>query len=252
MRGVMRVTLATGFWLFDTPCTQALWQAVVGNNPSRFKTLDRPVEQVSYQDIITFLIRINLRLLGLDLTLPSEAQWEYACRAGTTEATYAGDLEISGENNGPVVDDIAWYEDNSGLGFKLEDGTNSSDWPESQYDHIKAGTRTVGHKAANAWGLHDMLGNVWEWCADTWHRSYVGAPSDGSARLGGRGLGDRVVRGGSWDEGLRSIRAANRFHDHPARRRYFLGFRCARVQSVSQAEATAGRRRRGGGQGGAS
>ena len=246
------VTLATGFWLFDTPCTQALWQAVMGNNPSRFKTLDRPVENVSHQDAITFLERINRGLPGLDLTLPSEAQWEYACRAGTTEATYAGDLDILGEHNAPVLDDIAWYGGNSGVGFELDEGYNSSGWTEKQYDHIKAGTHPVGQKAANPWGLHDMLGNVFEWCADIWHDSYEGAPTDGSARLGGGGAALRLLRGGSWLGDARFVRSAFRLASAPSVRDDGIGFRCARVQSVSQAEATAGRRRRGGGQGGAS
>ncbi|GEM_PF-2550200 len=241
------VTLQTGFWLFDTPCTQALWQAVMGNNPSRFKTLDRPVEQVSHQDAITFLQQINRRLPGLDLTLPSEAQWEYAARAGTTEATYAGDLDMLGECNAPVLDDIAWYGGNSGVGFDLDNGHDSSDWPEKQYDHTRAGTHPVGQKAANPWGLHDMLGNVWEWCADTWHATYEGAPTDGAARLGG-GSTDRVIRGGSWSLDARGVRAAYRYWGDPTYRDDDLGFRCARVHS----DSGAGRRRRGGGPGGAS
>ena len=158
------VTIARGFWLFDTPCTQALWQAVMdGDNPSRFQSPDRPVENVSWNDVQEFLTRINKKVSGLDLVLPSEAQWEYACRAGTTTALYTGEIEILGERNAPALDPITWYGGNSGVGFELDNGYDSGDWPKKQYDHKRAGTRPVGLKAANPWGgLSDMLGNVWE------------------------------------------------------------------------------------------
>jgi formylglycine-generating enzyme required for sulfatase activity len=232
------VTLAEGFWLFDTPCTQELWRAVTGENPSGFKSPTRPVEQVSFEDVQRFIGRLNDRVPGLELSLPSEAQWEYACRAGTQLATYAGAMRILGENNAPVLDQIAWYSGNSGVGFELAEGEDSRNWPEKQYPHERAGTRPVGLKAANPWGLYDMLGNVWEWCADHWHDSYDGAPTDGSAWLdneGGAAL--RVVRGGSWLFDARGVRAAYRFHGAPAIRLSFLGFRCARVQVVSPASA---------------
>ncbi|MBB4268004.1 formylglycine-generating enzyme family protein [Roseospira visakhapatnamensis] len=188
------VTLETGFWLFDTPCTQALWQAVMGENPSDFKSPDRPVETVRWHDVQTFLQRINERAPGLDLTLPSEAQWEYACRAG--------------EGPSPDLDAVAWYDTNS----------------EGQ-------THPVGQKQPNAWGLHDMLGNVWEWCADHWHGTYKGAPADGSSWQDAEADtgADRVVRGGSWDNGARGVRAAYRFRVHPVVRFNGLGFRCSRV-----------------------
>jgi formylglycine-generating enzyme required for sulfatase activity len=239
------VTLESGFWLFDTPCTQALWQAVMGENPSRFISPTRPVEQVSFDDVQRFLERVNERVPGLDLELPSEAQWEYACRAGTDTATYAGDMRIIGERNAPVLDAIAWYGGNSGVDFDLADGLDSSDWKEKQYNHTKAGTRKVGLKTPNPWGLHDMLGNVWEWCADAWHDSYAGAPTDGSARVAG-GAADRVLRGGSWNVNARYVRAASRDHYDPAYRGDSVGFRCARVQSASAVST------RSVGQGGAS
>ena len=243
------VTLTEGFWLFDTPCTQALWQAVMGENPSRFKSPTRPVEQVSFEDVQGFLDKLNERVPGLDLGLPSEAQWEYACRAGTDTATYAGDMRIIGENNAPVLDAIAWYGGNSGAGFELDNGADSSGWTEKQYDHTRAGTRPVAQKAANPWGLYDMLGNVWEWCGDHWHDSYKDAPTDGSAWIDADGgVGLRVIRGGSWGNDARGVRAAYRNPGVPALGRGDLGFRCARVQSdsvVSGTERRAGRSKPG-------
>ena len=190
------IAIASGYWLFDTPCTQALWQAVMGKNPSNFQSPTRPVEQVSFNDVRQFLRRINARIPGLNLSLPSEAQWEYACRAGTTAATYAGAMDMLSDYNAPVLDAIAWYGGNSGVEFELDNGYDSSDWPDKQYEHTKAGTHPVGQKAPNAWGLYDMLGNVWEWCADHWHDSYAGVPLDGSAWVDKRGAAGRVIRGG--------------------------------------------------------
>ena len=239
------VTLANGFWLFDTPCTQALWQAVMGENPSQFRSPDRPVETVSWDDVQTFLERINGLVPGLGLSLPSEAQWEYACRAGTQTALYSGPIEIRGQNNAPALDPIAWYGGNSGVGFDLAEGYDTSDWPEKQHPHTQAGTRVVGLKAPNRWGLYDMLGNVWEWCADPWHQSYDGAPQDGSAWQQPEAGASRVLRGGSWFDPARGVRSAYRSHGHPGRRRGSLGFRCARVQEAG-AEPRAGAAEPGG------
>ena len=140
-------------------------------------------------------------------------------------------LQILGDNNAPVLDAIAWYGGNSGVDFELADGSDSSGWPEKQYPHTRAGTHPVGLKAPNAWGLYDMLGNVWEWCADTWHDSYARLPPDRSAWVARRGAAHRVIRGGSWDADARDVRAACRDPAHPATRAVSLGFRCARVQA---------------------
>jgi formylglycine-generating enzyme required for sulfatase activity len=159
---------------------------------------DRNIDLVG-GDSGTLLERVNERVPGLSLELPSEAQWEYACRAGTETATYVGPMVIVGENSAPVLDSIAWYSGNSGVDFDLEDGEDSSRWDEKQYEHTKAGTRKVGLKKPNLWGLRDMLGNAWEWCADAWQGSYEGASTDGSARAGA-GAAGRVIRGGSWSD----------------------------------------------------
>jgi formylglycine-generating enzyme required for sulfatase activity len=217
--------------LSDTPFIQALWQAVMGSNPSHFQSPTRPVENVSWHDVQDFLAHINARIPGLDLVLPSEAQWEHACRAGTETAIYSGDLAILGENNAPALDPIAWYGGNSGVDFELGDGYDSSGWPKKQYPHTKAGTRPVKLKRANPWGLYDMLGNVREWCQDHWHDHYEGAPTDGSAWLSGDAGAPRVVRGGSWNYDARSVRAAYRYAYPLDFRNAYIGFRCARVRS---------------------
>lgn len=223
-----QVFITRGFWLFDTPCTQALWQAVMGKNPSQFKTADRPVEQVSWDQVQGFLARINAAVPGLDLVLPTEAQWEHACRAGTEEALYTGGIRILGQNNVPALDPIAWCGGNSGEGFELEEGADSSQWPERQYPSARSGSHPVGRKAPNPWGLYDMLGNVWEWCADgqrtydtVWQRDPVGPLEPGAAR---------VIRGGSWSDDARSCRCACRDGPRPDKSFHDLGFRCARAQ----------------------
>jgi formylglycine-generating enzyme required for sulfatase activity len=224
-------TLTDGYWLFDTPCTQALWEAVMEKNPSQFQSPTRPVEQVSWDDVQVFLGKINEQNRNLNLTLPSEAQWEYACRAGTETAIYTGELAILGQCNAPALDPIAWYSGNSGVDFDLPKGEDSSSWPGKQYPHTKAGTRPVKRKRANPWGLYDILGNVWEWCQDHWHDHYEGAPDDGSAWLSSDTGADRVLRGGSWNDIARYVRAAYRSLAHPGLRYDAFGFRCARVQS---------------------
>ena len=146
------VTISQGFWLFDTPCTQDLWEAVMRENPSHFQSPDRPVENLSWEDCQRFVETINGLLSGLDLVLPTEAQWEYACRAGTDDATYVGPLEILGECNGPALDPIAWYTGNSGVDFELENGYDSSGWPNKQYDDQRAGEPSCRAKSAQPLG----------------------------------------------------------------------------------------------------
>ena len=226
-RPCRRVTMTQGFWMAETPCTQAMWMAVMGedNNPAGFVDPKRPVEQVNWEDVQAFIERLNARVAGLQARLPTEAEWEYACRAGTTTATYAGELDLRGENNAPVLDRIAWYGGNSGRGFDLKEGHDSSEWPEKQYDHSVAGTRKVATRLSNAWGLHDMLGNVWEWCQD-WYGDYDSgdAIDPTGPKVGAR----RVRRGGSWVNLARYVRAASRLANVPSYRSSSVGFRLSR------------------------
>nr|VFK57708.1 MAG: Formylglycine-generating enzyme, required for sulfatase activity, contains SUMF1/FGE domain [Candidatus Kentron sp. TUN] len=223
------VALTQGYWLFDTPCSQALWQAVIGENPSYFQTPDRPVESVSWDRVNTFIERINDRIPDLNLVLPTEAQWEYACRSGMEMATYKESIEILGINNAPILDTIAWYGGNSGVEFELDNGYDSSDWPEKQYPHQQVGTHPIGKREVNPQGLYDMLGNVWEWCRDG-QREYseeMVVDPIGPMEAGVK----RAIRGGSWNSGARNVRAAVRRWGEPAIYTVSLGFRCARVHS---------------------
>jgi formylglycine-generating enzyme required for sulfatase activity len=192
------VQLTRGFWLGETPVTQSLWEAVMGSNPSEFQGAERPVEQVSWEDCQQFLSKANVLQPGLQLRLPTEAEWEYACRAGTTGATWLG------SNDAGTLNRIAWYEDNSG-----------------------AETHPVRQKEGNPWGLYDMLGNVWEWCSD-WRDDYsAGRAVDPAGAATGP---ERVYRGGSWFHGARYARAAHRSASDPGARFDDLGFRLARGQ----------------------
>ncbi len=178
---VHQVTINYSFYMGKYEVTQAQWQAVMGNNPSNFKNCGNcPVEEVSWNDARKFIRKLNQMNDGYTYRLPTEGEWEYACRAGTT-GDYAGSL-----------DETAWYYKNSG---------NK--------------THAVGSKRPNDWGLADMHGNVWEWCEDWYHGTYYGAPTDGSAWLSGGEQWERVLRGGSWLRDAASLRSANRGHDTP-------------------------------------
>ncbi len=236
------VTWTRGRWLGDTPVTQALWQAVMGQNPSRFKTPDRPVESVSWEECQAFCER----LVELGVYLPGESEWEYACRGGTETATWVGDLKILGEGNAPVLDPIAWYGGNSGEGFELDNGYDSTDWPNKQYQHSKAGSRPVAMKEANPLGLFDMLGNVWEWCSDHTEGDMKRADDDLVDPSHSTSGIDRVIRGGSWDGDARYVRAACRGLDAPAYRGDDLGFRLARGRAPSPGGGAPGAERKSG------
>ncbi|HEX2687948.1 MAG TPA: formylglycine-generating enzyme family protein [Kofleriaceae bacterium] len=213
------VILTYGYWLGETPVTQALWVAVMGKNPSNFSPkrpgdLERPVEQVSWDDCQAFLDRLNEEVAGLGARLPTEAEWERACRAGIQGATWIG--ELSGETQVPELDEIAWY-----------------------YSNSDAETHPVGRKTPNPYGLHDMLGNVYEWCADATDESGA-LPSYTSERaVDPVSLGQsssRVIRGGAWLRLARYVRAAYRYASPRGDRSVSLGFRLAGGQESASSQ----------------
>lgn len=244
-----RVTLTRSYWMAETPVTQAQYRAVTGRNPARFQGLPeddtRPVEQVSWRDAVAYCNTLSetnglmscYAIDGTDVAwrreadgyrLPTEAEWEYAARAGTATATYAGDLDIKGDQNAPVLDAIAWYGGNSGADHPKAWG--SSGWAEKQHPHERTATQPVGSKQPNEWGLYDTLGNLWEWVWD-WRADYPTMPIKDPAGPH-RGV-ERVIRGGSFDDAARRVRAACRFGWHPGFRSGSLGFRVVRRASLS-------------------
>jgi serine/threonine protein kinase/formylglycine-generating enzyme required for sulfatase activity len=167
---------------------------------------------------------------GWQAALPTESQWEYACRAGVSAATYAGDLNIAGKNNAPILDDIAWYGGNSGVRYAGA-GWDSSNWPEKAYAHTIAGPRAVAGKRANSWGLCDALGNVLEWCSD-WQAPYPYGPVTDPV---GPAFGTaRVIRGGGWYREPEACRAAARAGNAPGLRGRIVGFRPVISKTVSE------------------
>jgi formylglycine-generating enzyme required for sulfatase activity len=212
------------FYIAQTPVTQAQWQVVAGwprvqvdlkPDPARFKGANRPVETVNWNEAVEFCKRLSQRT-AREYTLPSEAQWEYACRAGTTTPFHFGET---------LTTEVANYRGD----YPYQDG------PKGEYRNT---TMDVGSFPANDWGLQDMHGNVWEWCLDLYHKNYRGAPLDGTARTFGLGhrlnnllQGDssrdhpRLLRGGSWFHYPEFCRSAFRLGDLPVGRDYGWGFR---------------------------
>jgi formylglycine-generating enzyme required for sulfatase activity len=196
-----------GFFIAQTPITQAQWRAVMGSNPSYFsghrESDPRPVERVSWHDAMEFCSRLSQRT-GCTYTLPSEAQWEYACRAGTTTPFAFGHT---------LTDELANYN-------ARETYANGA---KGEY---RRETTPVGSFPPNAWGLYDMHGNVWEWCLDHWHDSYEGAPGDGSAWINKDEKEEtRLLRGGSWYFDPGNCRSAFRFPAQPVNAVELVGFR---------------------------
>jgi len=208
------------FFMGMYPVTQDQWQAIAALDPvnqkldldpSGFKGSDRPVERVSWHDAVEFCDRLS-KQIERDYCLPTEAEWEYACRAGTTTPFHFGET---------ITTDLANY-----------NGTNEKygaygRGPKGIY---RKQTTPVGSFHANAYGLYDMHGNVWEWCADHWHDSYADKPEelkqDGNVPWRSDDEdASRSLRGGSWDYGPRACRSAIRDYDHPGGRYDFYGFR---------------------------
>ena len=191
---VHSVTLSS-YYIGETEVTQALWEAVMGNNPSRFKGSSNPVEQVSWNDCQEFISRLNAAT-GQRFRLPTEAEWEYAARGGSKSRGY----QYSGGNN---LFDVAWYTDNSG-----------------------SKTHPVKIKQANELGIYDMSGNVWEWCQD-WFKGNYYKKSPSTDPTGPDSGSSRVNRGGCWGNFAWYCRVANRGSDAPGNRAYYLGLRLA-------------------------
>jgi formylglycine-generating enzyme required for sulfatase activity len=185
----------SSFSIGQTEVTQELWEAVMGTNPSSWKGMKLPVEQVSWNDCQTFITKLN-QLTGQKFRLPTEAEWEFAARGGTKSKGY----KYSGSN---TIGDVAWYWDNS-----------------------SSMTHEVATKQANELGIYDMSGNVWEWCQDWYSNSYYSSsvinnptgPTSGS---------NRVSRGGCWLDPATICRVAYRYWNSPTNTYYYLGFRLA-------------------------
>ena len=190
------------FFMGKYPLTQAQYQAIIGNNPSYFKGNNRPVETVSWDDAVLFCEELSQRT-GKSYRLPSEAEWEYACRAGTKTPFSFGDN---------ITPDLVNYDGN--YPYKSA--------PKGKY---RQQTTDVGTFPPNSFGLYDMHGNVWEWCEDDWHENYINAPTDGSAWNSRSGSNTKMLRGGSWSSIARYCRAAYRGRYSRGDRNYCCGFR---------------------------
>ena len=222
----------SSFFMGKFQVTQAQWKAVaklpqvereLKPEPSNFKGENRPVEQVSWNDAVEFCGRLS-KHTGREYRLPSEAEWEYACRGGTTTPFHFGET---------ITTDLANYRgtDEQALGWSGSYG----DGPKGVY---RQETTDVGSfDAPNALGLHDMHGNVWEWCFDDWHGNYEKAPTDGSAWVkndNDNRSHSKVLRGGSWNDNPEGCRSAFRLNGIPENRYNDLGFRvvCAVAQRI--------------------
>jgi formylglycine-generating enzyme required for sulfatase activity len=193
------VRIGRAFYLQATPVTQGQWRRVMGANPASFQACgdDCPVEAVSWNDARQFIARLNQLEGETRYRLPSEAEWEYAARAGSEAEFFFGD-------DAARLGEFAWFAGNSGNR-----------------------THPVGRKQPNAWGLFDMAGNVWEWVEDDWHPGFDGAPTDGSAWVDAQRGASRVVRGGAWGVAARFCRSAARYYENPAAGKSYVGLRVA-------------------------
>ena len=195
------VEISRGFWLGTYEVTQGEWESVMGNNPSYNKgDARRPVDSVSWYDVHEFIGKLNAAAGDSLYRLPSEAEWEYACRAGTSTRWSFGDDEDQ-------LEDYAWY------------NGNNDPW----------GTKAVGGKLANGWGLYDMHGNVWEWVQDWYGGNYYNSSPRVDPRGPTSGSG-RVIRGGYFHDSAQSVRSAGRSNPSPDARSGIIGVRLVRIR----------------------
>jgi formylglycine-generating enzyme required for sulfatase activity len=192
-----RVRITKPFYLGKYPVTQEQWEAVTGSRRGAVKGPKNPVDSVTWDDCQQFLDQLG-KQVGRNFQLPTEAQWEYACRAGSTTNYHFGDKEAE-------LDAYAWYRKNSGMT-----------------------SHPVGEKKPNAWGLYDMHGNVWEWCADRYDDQYY-AQSPTDDPMGPEQGSCRAIRGGGWDTPAGRLRSARRSAVPPTRWDYLLGLRVCLV-----------------------
>jgi formylglycine-generating enzyme required for sulfatase activity len=202
----------TPFWMGKFVVTQEQYEAVMGTNPSYFEGEKRPVEMVSWREAVEFCQCLSEKL-GNQYRLPSEAEWEYACRAGTKTPFYFGET---------LTTELANYR---GTDRKYEGKNFPGNYGKGPRGQYREETTPVGEFPPNGFGLYDMHGNVWEWCADCRHKSYQGAPSDGSAWLSKNDNDNRLLRGGAWDGNPRNCRSAYRSCFNPDYRFNYIGFR---------------------------
>jgi len=206
------VRITRDFWMGKYEVTQAEYEALMGENPSRFKGARNPVEMVSWEDATAFCAKLSERErkagrlpAGYEYRLPTEAEWEYCCRAGATGRFCFGDDES-----------------------RLKEYANYEDTPV--YEDEK--TAPVGRFKPNAWGLYDMHGNVWEWCLDWYDSDYYERTNGASDPVNLQKAANRVKRGGSWDLSAGDVRSANRNRNRPSNRYFNLGFRVCLARGV--------------------
>ncbi|HEU4870682.1 MAG TPA: formylglycine-generating enzyme family protein [Pyrinomonadaceae bacterium] len=215
-RPIHEVLIDRGFYLSRTEITQAQWRKIMGNNPAQYKGDDHPVADVSWFQVQEFLIKLNNLGDGYFYRLPSESEWEYACRAGTT-----GDYAVDALELG------AWYANNSGrrpLDSARIWRTNKDNYAAELLKNRNT-THPVAQKQPNKFGLYDMHGNVWEWCADYYHENYSGAPNNGNAWVTGGDMRERVTRGGSRGATPAECRSSKRNSSSPGNIGNDVGFR---------------------------